>query len=73
MLELRSANGTIIQSNDDWGQSPRFPEVNGAGLAPGDAREAAIMVEVSPGNYSAILRGTSNGTGVALLEIYNLR
>lgn len=32
-----------------------------------------ILYDVSPGNYTAILRGTSNGTGVGLLEVYNLR
>jgi hypothetical protein len=72
-LELRNASGTIVQSNDEWGSSTRFDDIRATGLAPENAHEAMVLYEASPGNYTAIMRGMSNGTGVGLLEIYNLR
>lgn len=72
-LELRSADGTVVQSNDQWSSSARFDEIRATGLAPENSSEAMILHDVSPGNYTAILRGASNGTGIGLLEVYNLR
>ncbi|MFZ1217910.1 MAG: hypothetical protein WAO00_01390, partial [Chthoniobacterales bacterium] len=73
ILELHDTNGTTVQSNDDWRNYQRSAEVQAAGLDPKDSREAAIFYDASPGSYTAILRGTANGTGVGLLEVYNLR
>ena len=42
------------------------------GLPPTDDRESAILVSLKPGAYTAIVRGTENTTGIALVEIYNL-
>ena len=79
-LELRNADGTVVQTNDEWGSTEgpfdfgaRFDEIRATGLAPENSHEAMILYDVTPGNYTAILRGTSNGTGVGLLEVYNLR
>jgi hypothetical protein len=73
-LELRDSNGMLVQSNDNFVQSQRFYDIEATGLAPGDfSHEAAILFDVSPGTYTAILRGASNSTGIGLLEIYNLR
>jgi hypothetical protein len=72
-LELRNASGTVVQSNNDWGSSQRFDDIRATGLAPENSKEAMILFEASPGNYTAILQGTSNGTGVGLVEVYNLR
>lgn len=40
--------------------------------APSDNRESAIVARLQPGAYTAIVRGKSNTTGVALVEVYNL-
>ena len=72
-IELRSANGTRLQSNNEWADDEGRDDVRASGLAPEIAHEAMLLFDVGPGNYTAILRGTSNGTGVGLLEIYNLR
>jgi hypothetical protein len=72
-LELRNANGILLNSNNEWVDSEHYYEIRATGLQPGNAHEAMILYDVTPGNYTAILRGTSNGTGVGLLEIYNLR
>ena len=49
------------------------PERSAAGLAPSDTRESAIFTSVTPGNYTAIVRGAGNTTGVGLVEVYNLQ
>jgi hypothetical protein len=35
-------------------------------------RESAIVTPVRQGNYTAVLRGKSNSSGVGLVEIYNM-
>ena len=72
-LQLRNVNGTLLNSNNEWIHSEHYDKIKDSGLEPQNSHEAMILYDVSPGNYTAILRGTSNGTGIGLLEIYNLR
>jgi hypothetical protein len=74
-FELYNANGTFIGGNNDWvdPSSPHYYDVRATGLGPQYAVEAASLSDVTPGNYTVIVRGRSNATGVGLLEIYNLR
>ena len=71
-LELFNGSGAAMQSNDDWQQAPNTSEIP-PGFAPGDPRESVIMTSLAPGNYTAVVRGTNNTTGVALVEAYNLQ
>ena len=72
VLELHNSAGTTIASNDSW-KSDQETQITATGLAPSDIREAAILsVPLSPGNYTAIVRGSGNTAGVALVEIYQL-
>jgi hypothetical protein len=79
-LELHDGTGALIGSNDDWQHtiiggiitSDQVQDIMNGGHAPGDPRESAIIAELPPGNYTAILRGVTNTTGVALVEVYNL-
>jgi phospholipase/lecithinase/hemolysin len=70
-IELFDQNGTSLQFNDDWkeGQSQA---VIATELAPGDDRESAIVAFLAPGNYTAVVRGKDDTTGVALVEAYRL-
>jgi hypothetical protein len=70
-LELKNANGATLMSNDDW-QQGQPTEINALGLAPGDSRESALVAALPHGNYTAILRGKNNTTGVAVVEVYNV-
>jgi hypothetical protein len=73
-LEVRDVNGVLLAENDDWAQSNSASDVQTTGLAPSSSAEAAVMLPlVRPGNYTAILRGKNNTTGVGLVEIYNLQ
>ena len=47
-------------------------DIQASGHAPGDGRESAIIADLPSGNYTAIVRGVNNTTGVALVEVYDL-
>jgi hypothetical protein len=72
-LELHDGSGTTIATNDDWPTDPNSSFVVANGLAPSDTRESAIFTSLTPGNYTAIVRGVGNTTGVGLVEVYNLQ
>jgi hypothetical protein len=71
-LELRDSSGTLIAFDDDW-KIPQIQAVQAVNLAPPDTRESAIVSAfLSPGNYTAIVRGKNNATGIALVETYRI-
>jgi hypothetical protein len=72
VLELYDGSGNLLSTNDDWEQG-RAQELRDANLAPLDPAESAILTTLAPGNYTAILRGKSNATGVGLVEVYDLQ
>jgi hypothetical protein len=72
-LEIHDASGTMIAANDDWPTDPNSSSVVANGLQPSDTRESAIFTSLTPGAYTAIVRGVGNTTGVGLVEVYNLQ
>jgi hypothetical protein len=72
ILELRDMNGALIDSNDNWMDSPQKPQIQASGLAPSDLKESAVLRTLAAGAYTAIVRGVSNGTGVGMVQIYQL-
>lgn len=73
LLELYDNNGTLIESNNNWMNSPEKAAIMASGLAPTDPHESAILRILNAGfNYTAVLRGVNNGTGVGLVEVYDL-
>jgi hypothetical protein len=71
-LDLVNASGTVIASNDNWSADPGAAQIQANNLAPADIRESATIQSLAPGNYTAIVRGAGNTTGVGLVEVYNL-
>ena len=71
VVDLHAANGTTIYTNDNW-QDTQAAEIQASGLAPTDVREATFILTLPAGGYTAVLRGQSGGTGVGLVEIYDL-
>jgi len=71
-LALHNEQGALITSNDDWQQSPEAAQIEATTIPPTNAKESAILRTLAPGHYTAILRGAGGGTGVGLVEIYNL-
>jgi hypothetical protein len=76
-LELRAADGTLIASNDDWKindqtQQSQEAAIRAAGLPLTHERESALLVELAPAGFTAIVRGKNDTTGLGLVEIYDL-
>jgi hypothetical protein len=73
-LQLRDVNGAIVRENDDWESDPaQKQELEDTGLQPGDFREAAMIVTLPPGQYTAQVRGKPESTGIGVVEIYFLQ
>ena len=71
-LELRTANGVLIASNNNW-QDTQQARIEATGVAPTDPREAALVTALPSGTYTAIVSGAGGTTGVALVELYDIR
>jgi hypothetical protein len=71
-MELYDSTGALLESNDNWQQSPAAGEIIDSGLAPSDTREATIVARLAPGNYTAIISGVNNTTAIGLVESYTL-
>jgi N-acetylneuraminic acid mutarotase len=79
-LELHDSTGALIASNDNWQQTIVGGIITGdqrlaihqSGHAPGSLLESALIADLPAGNYTAIVRGVNNTTGVALVEVYDL-
>ena len=79
-LELHASTGALIASNDNWHDtiiggiitSDQVADIRNSGHGPADGRESAIIADLPAGNYTAIVRGLNNTTGVALVEVYDL-
>lgn len=72
-LELRNADGMLVIGNDDWEDNPtQAAEIQERMLAPTDPREAALVVTLPSGQFTAIVAGKGEATGVALVEVYAL-
>ena len=70
-LDLFNAQGTKIGNDNNWKDSQQSA-IQATGLAPSNDLESALLVDLNAGNYTAIVSGVNNTTGVALIEAYNL-
>ena len=72
-LELFNSNGQQIAANDNWEEDPvEAAEVQQTGIPPRESRESALVEPLAPGNYTAVVRGANNSTGIGLVEAYDL-
>lgn len=71
-LELRNAQGGLIDSNDDWMDSPQKTQIQNSGLAPANTKESAVVQTLTAGQYTAVVHGANGGTGVGSVEVYQL-
>jgi Putative Ig domain len=71
-LELHDGTGATIAFDDNW-KDTQQTEIEATDIPPTDDRESAIVATLAPGNYTAIVRGKNNTTGVALVEAYVLQ
>ena len=71
-LELHDSTQAIIAANDNWQDSPDKQAIIDSTIAPTNDNESAIVMTLDPGSYTAIVQGVNGGTGVALVEVYDL-
>lgn len=65
---------TVINENDNWTDPALAAAASASGafaLAPG-SRDAAILVTLEPGAYTAQISGVGTATGIALVEVYEM-
>ncbi len=72
VLEIHDSTGVVIAVNDDWRDGAQASQIQQSGLAPTDSLEAAILVTLSPGSYTAVLSGYGDTTGNGLVEAYEM-
>jgi hypothetical protein len=72
VVELRDRNGALLQSNDNW-KSDQQAEIKATTIPPSNDLESALVRTLPPGNYTAIVRGKNNTTGIALVEVFALQ
>jgi hypothetical protein len=74
-LELHQGN-TTLAVNDNWkiasNGSSQQAEVEATTVPPSNDAESAIVMTLNPGSYTAILSGKNGGTGVGVVEVYDL-
>jgi hypothetical protein len=71
LLELHNSAGDLITTNDNWRDSQE-QAITATSLPPSHNLESAILATLAPGSYTAIVRGNNGGSGVALVEVYDL-
>lgn len=79
-LGIFNASNTQIASNDNWRTTQvggiitgdQFAEINGSGLAPTNDAESAIIAELTPASYTAVVRGSGNSVGTAVVDAFDL-
>jgi hypothetical protein len=79
-LELHDSTGALIAANNNWRVTQLGGIITGdqqaaieaTAIAPTDDLESAIVATLAPGTYTAVVRGTNDGTGIGLAEVYDL-
>jgi hypothetical protein len=66
--------GGLIEANDNWVDSPNKQAIIDSTIPPASDSESAIVATLAANNsaYTAILRGANNGTGIGVVEAYDL-
>lgn len=66
-------NGSqLVASNDNWMDAPNRQAITDSAVAPTNNLESAILTSLNPGDYTAIIRGANSGTGIGVVEAYDL-
>jgi hypothetical protein len=68
---LTTVEGQPLASNDDW-RSTQEAAIAATGFAPPDDSEPAVLITLDPGAYTPIVSGVGDGTGVGIVEVYDV-
>lgn len=70
-LQLFDQNGTLLRANNNWKDSQEA-DIEALNLAPSKPAEAALVMSLPLGGFTAVVRGVGNTVGNALVEVYNV-
>ena len=70
-LELHDKDGDILAANDNWDDT-QGGIISSTGLAPNDANEAALFITLAAGEYTAVVQGANETSGVGRVEVFNI-
>ncbi len=65
-------NSTLLREDDDWQSNANAAEIVATTIPPTDPKEAAILIRLEPGYYTTVVTGADGGTGIALVEVYEI-
>ncbi len=65
-------NSTLLRQNNDWNSAANANEIAATTIPPTNAKEAAVLIRLEPGNYTTVVDGADGGTGIALVEVYEI-
>lgn len=71
-MTLFDSTGTAIATNDNWESDPNAATITADGLAPGDPAESALLADLAPGAYTAVVTSNDGVAGLGLVEAYDL-
>lgn len=71
VLELHAADGSLVMSNDNW-KDTQQAAIKASTIAPTNNLESAIVATLAPANYTVILKGNNETSGIGLVEMYDL-
>ena len=77
-LTLTRASGVPVASNDNWGSVGSGSQITAATAAvgafalPAASKDSALLITLAPGNYTALISGVNDVTGVAIIEVYEM-
>ncbi len=75
-ITLVDSNNVAVATNSGWGGGAAlvaaFSRV-GAFQLPANSADSAMLVTLAPGAYTVQVSGANNTTGVALIEVYEMR
>jgi len=71
-LEVRNQDGSFVMQNDNW-KSDQQQQLESAGLHPSHDLEAAIITTLPPGQYTALVRGKGDASGIGVVQVFFLQ
>jgi phospholipase/lecithinase/hemolysin len=70
-IAIFNSSNSLVASNDNW-RNTQEAEIAASGFAPPNNLESAIIATLPPGSFSAVVSGKNGGTGIGLVEVYQL-